>query len=558
MKLTKYIFLAFLTFLFGVHVLAQDASLVFKAEAAYQKKDFTESARLFLAAIEAGDTSPATLYQGAKALGLAGRKDEAFAILGRLIENASGPVKQALTDPDLESIRADRRWAGLIARATEKEKRLNRHWNNPAWDLPFAQNLTEDAKVAGLSKFWSEVKFNFANFHLVPELDWDALYLEYLPKVRASKSTREYYLLLAELCARLKDGHTSVFPPRDLADELYGCPAISVRLIEQHVILRMVLDPALIAEGVTPGLEILAIDNIPVREYAEKFVGPYLCASTAQDRENRLFGETLLNGQVGKSVELTLRDAGGRVFQKTLPRLTSRTRQSLAPKMPATELSSLPGNIGYIALNQFETESVVNEFEAAFDEIAKTDGLIIDLRNNRGGSSENGFLILNHLTERKTIPGAAWGTRLYRPAYRAWGTLEEWDQHAGPWKAPASKKYSKPVIVLIGPQTYSAAEDFAVAFDVLKRGRILGEPTGGSSGQPLFFSLPGGGVARVCTQRNRYPDGREFVGFGVKPDILVSQTLADFRAGRDTALEAACDELRKSAKSPPPQTKPGP
>lgn len=42
------------------------------------------------------------------------------------------------------------------------------------------------------------------------------------------------------------------------------------------------------------------------------------------------------------------------------------------------------------------------------------------------------------------------------------------------------------VVVLTSPRTYSAAEDFASAFDVMRRGLIVGEPTGGSTGQPLF------------------------------------------------------------------------
>jgi carboxyl-terminal processing protease len=73
----------------------------------------------------------------------------------------------------------------------------------------------------------------------------------------------------------------------------------------------------------------------------------------------------------------------------------------------------------------------------------------------------------------------------------------------------------------------------------------VGEPTGGSTGQPLMFNLPGGGLARVCTKRDTYPDGREFVGVGIQPQVLVRPTVEDFRAGRDTVLEAALELLRK-------------
>ena len=95
------------------------------------------------------------------------------------------------------------------------------------------------------------------------------------------------------------------------------------------------------------------------------------------------------------------------------------------------------------------------------------------------------------------------------------------------------------MFVLTSARTYSAAEDFAVAFDTMQRGRIVGEATGGSTGQPLIVALPGGAMARICTKRDTYSDGREFVGVGVQPEVVVHPTVADFRAGRDTVLEAA-------------------
>lgn len=549
MSIKPLLFFALFLFACGGSVFAQEPSLAARAEEAYSRKEFAESAKLYQAAIAGGDTSSNTIYNGACAHALAGRKDEAFALLNRLTENTAIPLEQLTGDADFESIRSDARWAKLLEQVKVKDKRLKRLWNSEAWNVPYAENISEDAKVAGLSKFWSEVKFNFVNFDLVPDLDWDALYLEYLPKVRATKSTLEYYRVLTELCARLNDGHTNIFDPNELNDQLYAKPGVGIRLIEGRVILRLVFDPALVADGIAPGLEILAVDGMPVKDYAAKFIAPYLCVSTQQDRESRLYSATLLNGPVNKPVELTLRDASGKEFKKMLPRLAPKARNALAPNTPSTEFKVLPGNIGYIALNQFENETVVKEFEAAFDEIAKTDALIIDIRNNGGGNSGNGGRILAYFTEQKYLTTSSWRTRQYRPSYRAWGTLEEWfDNGAGRFGINAPKHYLKPVIVLISPRTFSAAEDFAIAFDVLKRGKMMGEPTGGSTGQPLFFKMPGGGGARVCTKRDRYPDGREFVGVGIKPDIPVTQTLADFRAGRDTVLEAAADELRKAKK----------
>jgi C-terminal processing protease CtpA/Prc len=73
----------------------------------------------------------------------------------------------------------------------------------------------------------------------------------------------------------------------------------------------------------------------------------------------------------------------------------------------------------------------------------------------------------------------------------------------------------------------------------------VGEATGSSTGQPLYVALPGGGSVRICTKHGQYPDGKEFVGVGIQPGVRVSPTIEDFRAGRDTVLDAAVHLLKK-------------
>ena len=107
------------------------------------------------------------------------------------------------------------------------------------------------------------------------------------------------------------------------------------------------------------------------------------------------------------------------------------------------------------------------------------------------------------------------------------------------------EKIQVPVVVLIGSNTGSAAEDFLIAMDSIKRGTFVGEKTYGSTGQPLIFDLPGGGSARVCSKRDTYPDGREFVGYGVTPHVTVEPTVEDILADRDITLEKGLEVLKE-------------
>ncbi len=73
-------------------------------------------------------------------------------------------------------------------------------------------------RVAGFVRLWSEVKYNFAFFDQVPELDWDNVLDEYLPKVQQAKTWKEYYLLLERCIAILNGGHMTVYPAYSLRD----------------------------------------------------------------------------------------------------------------------------------------------------------------------------------------------------------------------------------------------------------------------------------------------------------------------------------------------------
>ena len=98
--------------------------------------------------------------------------------------------------------------------------------------------------------------------------------------------------------------------------------------------------------------------------------------------------------------------------------------------------------------------------------------------------------------------------------------------------------------MLTSPATYSAAEDFTATFKSMNRGKVIGEPTGGSTGQPILFSLPGGGFARVCAKRDFFFDGTEFVGRGIQPDIFISSSTKAIKENKDEQEEKAIEYLK--------------
>lgn len=466
------------------------------------------------------------LYNLACAHSLLRNSDSALVYLRKSIEAGYYNYQHISEDTDLEPLHSEPAFHELVDIA----RRHSEFWNGSAFATPYNDTLTVDERLAGLSRLWMEVKLNFVFFDQVPELDWDALYLAFIPQVRKATSTFEYFRTLQKMCAALHDGHTGLTPPRALWPAVWASPDITTALVEDKVLITGVTDKALDSMGVKPGMEIIAIDSIPVRVYADNFIRPYVAASTPQGRDAQVYTYKLLNGDESTPVSLTLSDDAGHASTAELPRTMSFT-----PAAPV-EFRMLDGNVAYVDIKSFSDDTVVTIFDSLFSTIRQSNGLIIDLRKNGGGNSSLGWRILGYLTDT-TFATLRSETRTYSSIRRYFNQKQEWDTNLWTQSPNGEKLFTGPVVVLAGPFTGSAAEDFLVAFDYMKRGTIVGRPSAGTTGQPMSFSLPGGIQARVCIRKCTYPDGKQFVGVGVQPNVLVEKTVADVRGGRDSVLD---------------------
>jgi len=524
-----------------------------QAQALYDKHEFAQAA----AVLEELSSNPAivllpewpdTLYNLACDQSRSGQIEQAQSTLQEAVSlGAAVSADQLSQDPDLASLHNQQAFQELVETLRKQESLWK---ETPALATPYKPVLSEDEMVAGLSKFWSEARFNFPFFERLNGVDWDALYIANLAKVRDAKTTADYYRVMMRFAAELKDSHTNVYPPSQLFNSMYAAPGLRTALVEGAVVVTQVLDPNLRSVGWKVGDVILKVGNVGIREYAETDVMPSISSSTSQDRDVRTYSYSLFSGDVKDPLVLTVEGASGKREVRTIMRLS---KDVVGPmfKTAGSEFRMLPSDIAYVAVNEFEDDSGMKTILNHLSQIQAAKGLVIDLRHNGGGNSQNGISILQMITSAP-FQWESERTPDYRAVYRAYGLSQRATALAQPLFSPDLNHHlSLPLVILTSAETFSAGEDFVALFDSMHRGLVIGEPTAGSTGQPFSFKLPGGGSARICTKDTRTPDGHVYMGVGLQPQILVRPSIADIRNGRDAALEKAVEALSKTSRSVP-------
>ncbi len=205
------------------------------------------------------------------------------------------------------------------------------------------------------------------------------------------------------------------------------------------------------------------------------------------------------------------------------------------------ELKILEGNIGYLDLRGFSNVEYGGETAvSAMNFLSNTDAIIIDLRNNGGGSPAMIQLITSYLFHSDPVH---LNNFYWRPS----------DANSQTWTlphVPGQRSPDTPVYVLTSPSTFSAAEEFSYNLKNLERATLVGKTTGGGA-------HPGGAVTATDRFTIWVPTGRainpitntNWEGTGVSPHIEVpvqeALEVAHINA-LETLIEQQTDDAAKA------------
>ncbi len=421
----------------------------------------------------------------------------------------------------------------------------------PTVELPLVENVGQlnDYTHLSYTEAWERL---FARARLTypftaeKDVDWDAIYREVTPLVKAATGALDFHLAIAHFGSLIPDSHIGYVSLPVVQQFLMGGVGITELGItdDGQVVVTEVKQglPAWNA-GIRAGAILLQVDGQDALQALDET--PMLLTSASTPQGKRFMQAALmLQGPLGSSVTLTWRDPWSQTAQEVT--LTREMDMAALLRMAGADLvlgdpvqgALLPSGLGYIRVTSFASHvsQAEREFAATLQELidAGAQGIILDLRGNSGGLVELGMAMAGHffpdnlrLADFYYADGT--GAFVYR------GHIEI---------LPQQPYYDGPVAVLVDAMTGSAGDLFVYA--MTRRERAIGvghTPTGGFTGEVSDgqYKLPGGLDLQMPTGRPVDPQtGATLLeGVGVAPDVRVPVTWDTLILEDDAVLAAA-------------------
>ena len=358
-------------------------------------------------------------------------------------------------------------------------------------------------------------------------LDWTAITNRYSQLASGTRTTAEFNRVVNMLFGELDGSHLGIsggssdFSAPSTRAGYLGVDAVPVHDGYEitHIIKNMPADED--NADLQVGDVIVSIDQ---RALAPDGTGPNVDLVA------------VMQGTLGREILMDIRRGDTQDIHTTLIVPSSYRAESTARYNDAVahnrarvdELSG--GKLGYLHIRGMNMASVRVYERDLFAAANGKAGLIIDVRDNGGGSTTD--ILLASLTAPNhayTVPRGADGNTVPRDSY--------------PRDRRLIYGYSRPINVLMNQHSFSNAEIFSHSIKTVGRGKLVGTATFGGVISTGSASLIDGSRVRMPFRGWYLPDGTDMESHGAQPDVDVPALPADEVLGRDAQLEAAVTDL---------------
>ena len=192
----------------------------------------------------------------------------------------------------------------------------------------------------------------------------------------------------------------------------------------------------------------------------------------------------------------------------------------------------LAPTVAYLRISAFpdDARAVGDASDQALQALSNARRLVIDVRDNRGGSDRGAKAVADRFADRSRL--------FMTTAVRAKGNRGELTSQVA-WRVEpcGPRQFLNPVALLVNRDTFSAGETFTLAMHALPHVTIFGEPTAGAFSDTCDSRLPNGWEFTYSRGEWRDAHGNAWEECGFPPDVVVPVPDDSIPGGCDAVID---------------------
>jgi carboxyl-terminal processing protease len=363
-------------------------------------------------------------------------------------------------------------------------------------------------------------------------LDWEAQVKETEGRIERAQTVGGIYTSIVALVDKLNDSHTYFYPPDRAAYPQYG---FRMKAYGDKVLVYK-LNPkgAASKAGMQMGDHVVKLMNFPV---TRKNYFRMMQFFTTVQPQMHLTATVLRDGQeIAMTIDpkIIKMAISNDVISNYNPYEYLLYKEFNIPRSYIHKANA--EGIGYLYLSEFVYETSPADWA---DSIGPMKGMILDLRDNGGGSVDTLQNFAGFFVDKKlTMSEAVFKNKREKTEVKT-----------------RRNTFSGPVVILLDEGSASASESITRFMQLHRENvRVVGDTSMGAlmqsrshyeeiGAESLVYFYLQIGEAKVL-----FSDGKEVEHVGIQPDVACVPTQADIRAGKDPCLAIAMQELRKVMK----------
>jgi carboxyl-terminal processing protease len=383
--------------------------------------------------------------------------------------------------------------------------------------------------------FWTSINDEYCYF-AKKQTDWEKVKAVLSARIDTIKSRNQFVAILELAFNEIYDHHAILNSNTDSSRRLVpsGTDVWAAYIGNKPVITELRKGFGTAASGISAGMEVTAVNDIPV----EQAIQPYLPKTLK-----------VMNSEA-KSFALRLLLAGNHVQPRKFTLIYKDRLKDYYPdqagmllehiKYDGKATAKMIGSTGYIKINDcLYDNGLIPVFDSLMQTMKDSHSLIIDLRETPGGGNTTvARAIIGWFVNRDHF----YQQHEYYAEEKAFGIKSSWEEIVSPRK---DKYYDKPLVVLCDHWTGSIAEGITIGIDALKRPRtfIIGTAMAGLNGAVYTYEMPETKI------RFTFPAERLYHVNGLPreqfiPPVFISMAALNNAATGDPFMEKALQYLR--------------